>query len=225
MLDKLTATHYASLLAACWRAVGTLDVDDPRITGVFGVEDYDHPSNRCGMLEATCTANGKPVHLTGPRLLPLVHGYHRFGPNSDAAGGERPAYLITGVSLASGVGMPELTLIRLPAPALDARLVRLLLSQPLAILGALALVWCARAVLTAPNGHIPAVVIVLGMERLAETLGALYVARVHLALGAADVCRWAILVALGGFGCTRRLLSLRGPAPPPLGRSGSGKQD
>ena len=137
-LDKLTVTHYASLLAACWRALGTLEVEDPRITGVFGVEDYDHPSNHCGMLEATCTHSGQLVSLTGPRMLPLVHGYHRSGPNSDAAGGDPRPYLITGGSRASGLGMPDLSLIRLPAPALDARLARLLLSQPHAIIGLLA---------------------------------------------------------------------------------------
>ena len=73
-LEKLTATHYASLLAACWRSLGTLEVENPHITGIFGVEDYDHPSNCCGMLEATCTHHGQPVSLTGPRMLPLTHG-------------------------------------------------------------------------------------------------------------------------------------------------------
>ena len=218
-LDKLTVTHYASLLAACWRALGTLEVEDPRITGVFGVEDYDHPSNHCGMLEATCTHSGQLVSLTGPRMLPLVHGYHRSGPNSDAAGGDPRPYLITGGSRASGLGMPDLSLIRLPAPALDARLARLLLSQPHAIIGLLALVWCAWVAV--PNGSIPygTTVLLLTVERLVETLGALYIARASLGLGVTDACRWAGLVALGGFGCTRQLLRLRGPAPPPLDRA------
>ena len=210
-LDKLTVTHYASLLAACWRALGTLEVEDPRITGVFGVEDYDHPSNRCGMLEATCTHSGQPVSLTGPRMLPLAHGYHRSGPNSDVAGGDPRPYLITGGSRASGVGMPDLALIRLPAPALDARLARLLLSQPHAIIGMLALVWCACNYGSVPYGT---TVLLLTVERLVETLGALCIARVSLGLGATDACRWAGLVALGGFGCTRQLLRLRGPTPP-----------
>ena len=231
-LDKLSVTHYSSLLAACWRALDTLEVEDPRITGVFGVEDYDHPSNCCGMLEVTCThslgTSGQPVLLTGPRMLPLAHGYHRFGPNSDAAGGDRPPWMITGASRASSVGMPDLSLIRLPPPALDARLVRLLLSQPHAILGVLALVgcaWCAWAIVSSGWTSaewllLKAAVYLLAVERLAETLGALYVAQ-NLGLGAADACRWAGLVALGGFSCTRQLLRLRVtvPVPPSPGRS------
>ena len=59
---------------------------------------------------------------------------------------------------------------------------------------------------------------VLGLW-LVETLGALYIARASLGLGVTDACRWAGLVALGGFGCTRQLLRLRGPAPPPLDRA------
>ena len=219
-LEKLTVTHYASLLAACWRSLGTLEVENPHITGIFGVEDYDHPSNCCGMLEATCTHHGQPVSLTGPRMLPLTHGYHRSGANSDAAGGDPRPYLITGGSRAAGVGMPDLSLIRLPAPALDARLARLLLSQPHAIIGVLVLVWCAWVAV--PHGSIRygTTVLLLTVERLVETVGALYIARASLGLGAADACRWACLVALGGFGCTRQLLRLTGPpAPPPLDRS------
>ena len=115
--------------------------------------------------------------------------------------------------------MPDLSLIRLPAPALDARLARLLLSQPHAIIGLLALVWCAWVAV--PNASIPygTTVLLLTVERLVETLGALYIARASLGLGATDAYRWAGLVALGGFGCTRQLLRLRGPAPPPLDRA------
>ena len=199
-LRTLTAQHFAPLLVACWRALGTLDVSQPSIEGVFGVEDFEHTENRCGMLEVTCTTRGQKVELTGPRMIPLVHGYHMHGPNSDASCAT-PSYLIKGAGKI-GVGMPNLSLIRLPKPTVDLRICRLLLMQPLAIASTVGLLglW-----LISPLTHS----LILAVHAVAAA-HAMHVAHNGLALPFTEALHWSAVVALGGFPCLRCLLKLQG---------------
>ena len=138
VLEDLTAEHHAPLLAAIWRELGTLDVSKARITGVFGVEDFEHERNRVGMLEVSCIARGRPVELTGAQMVPLAHGYHLRGANSVEGGGSRPKYYIGSGGAPKAGMMPDLSLIRLPpAHKLDARLLGLLLRHPTVVGGIL----------------------------------------------------------------------------------------
>jgi len=217
MLDDLARTHHAALLTACWRECGTLAVRKPKITGVFGVEDFDHPRNKCGMLEATCVGgNGQLIELTGATMLPLVHGYHRDGPNG-AVDGAAPSYAIKTPSIRTkGVGMADLSLIRLPPPALDGHLVRLIAAQPLAIgsmIGTLALsVAVASSALSGiMRVFVTRTLAVLLTAHAAEGLLALAISVNQLKLPLGAACEWAVLVAAIGWPATRWLLRLRQP--------------
>ena len=196
-LDALSAEHHASLLAGCWRELNTLKAQRPKINGVYGVEDFSDPRNVHGMLEVECVVGAKTTTLHGKRMLPLVHGYHRHGPNSDAAGaGAPPSYHIAGATRSTGAGMPNLNLIRLAPPALDTRLAQLLMRQPLAVASVLA------------TSGLVVLALLLAAHAL-EGVIALYVCAVELQLGAGASCNWAALVTLVGFPCTRWLLKLR----------------
>lgn len=208
-LDALTQQHHAALLASCWREFKCLDVSKPRIEGVFGKEDFEHPRNRCGMLEVSCDVHGHRLHLTGPRMIPLVHGYHRMGPNSDADA-PRPAYHIGGGTI-KGVGMPDLSLIRLPPPHADAQTTRLLLAQPLAVAAVLGMGALAAICLGFPSA--PAalhwILVAACAAHVGEAAFALYIAAAELRLSLWAASRWAAVVALVGFPCLRWLLRLR----------------
>ena len=214
-LDALSAEHHASLLAGCWRELNTLKAKRPKINGVYGVEDFSDPRNVHGMLEVECVVGAKTTTLQGKRMLPLVHGYHRHGPNSDAAGaGAPPSYHIAGATRSTGAGMPNLNLIRLAPPALDNRLAQLLMRQPLAVASVLAtsglVVLATTSLLGEPYRFGAACVLALLLAAHAlEGVIALYVCAVELQLGAGASCNWAALVTLVGFPCTRWLLKLR----------------
>ena len=209
-LAALTEEHHASLLASCWRELGTLDVDEPQIAGVYGVEDFSHPRNRVGMLEVECISGGRRVQLTGERMVPLVHGYHRAGPNG-AIDEPRPSYYFGGKV---GGGMPDLSLIRLPPPSLDRRLIKLLLSQP-AVMGSLVGMLASSAFVgseiftgsarTAARWLLAA----WWVGHVIEGVFALFVCVTELKLSWRDACAWAGLVTLVGIACTRSLLKLR----------------
>ena len=210
-LTALTQEHHAPLLAACWRELKTLDVRSPKIIGVFGVEDFEHPANVCGMLEVECYANGKLVQLTGGRMIPLVHGYHESGPNG-AADGTRPAYLIG--SSSKGVGMPNLSLIRLPPPSLDTPLLRLVVSHPTVLASifgmcALVAVVSSNALSGAAREVLPTALLV---GHLAEGLFAMYVCLAEFKIPLRESFAWAGMITVIGIASTRFLLRLRHPA-------------
>ena len=212
-LEDLTREHHAALLVACWRELNTLDVHSPKITGVFGVEDFDHVRNSCGMLEVECYSDGKPVQLSGSRMLPLIHGYHKSGPNG-AADGAAPSYHIGSSKI--GVGMPDLSLIRLPPPSLDAQLLNLLLRHPTVLasifgMGALAAVVASKALTGVARDIVDWLLMALLVGHLAEGMFALYVCSFELKLSWRASFAWAGVINVIGIACTRILLQLRSP--------------
>ena len=213
-LDDMTRVHHAPLLATLWRELNTLDVRRPRMVSIYGVEDFDHPRNRVGMVEVECVAHGKPVVLSESRMIPLARGYRPAG--------EEQLVLAQGYS-AKGLSKPDLSLIRLPPPTLDLRLARLVLSHgsvtqlvPDAV-GSVALTLTLAyltftGVLTGFAQQVSrwslATILV---SHAVEGLFALYVSAFELGLPLAAASKWAALAAAVGFPCTRWLLQLRAP--------------
>ena len=209
-LEALSQQHHAALLTSCWRKVDTLDVSRARIEGVYGVEDFEDPNNRCGMLEVSCIVDGHRLHLKGPRMLALVHGYHKVGPNS-VAHAVRPAYHIGGGASKGVGGLPDLSLIRLPPPLADAQIVRLLLTQPLALAAMLGMGMLMAICLVSPAAPqaLHWLLIAACAAHALEALFALYIAMGELKLPPFAAARWAAVVLLVGFPCLRWLLRLR----------------
>lgn len=212
-LDDLTVAHHAPLLAALWRELDTLDIRKPRMVSIYGVEDYEHPRNRVGMVEVECVVRGKPVVLSESRMIPLARGYRPAG--------QEQLVRAQGYS-APGVSMPDLSLIRLPPPMLDLRLARLLLSHgsvtrvlpdaAVSVALVLTLMYLTRAAAFTGLAHLASkwtLAIVL-VGRVAEGVLALYVSVVDLGLPLVAASKWAALAAGVGFPCTRWLLRLRG---------------
>ena len=207
-LAELTDLHHASLVAECWRELGTLDVSAPQISSVYGVEDFEHPRNRVGMLEVSCTSGGRQVALSGERMLPLVHGYHHSGPNS--------ALDNDGISRGRSRGAPKLSLIRLAPPSLDSRLLKVLLRQPRAIgsivgMAAFSALVAADVLTGRLRTFMRGLLAVWWAGHAAEGLSALYVCLVELKLSWRAACGWTGMVTVIGMACTRWLLMLRPP--------------
>ena len=207
-LDDLTATHHPALLVACWRELGTLDVQSPKITGVFGVEDFDNENNKVGMLEVECQSSGRRVELHGSRMIPLIHGYHPSGPNGGIKDSARP-YHIAGAK--GSLGMPNLSLIRLQPPTAP---VRLLLSQPGAIaslfgMAALFAITASSLLTGAAKDLAQWMVAVLLAGHAVEAAFALYVCLIELKLSWRAAGEWAAVVGVVGIFCTLQLIKLR----------------
>lgn len=225
-LVELAERQHAELLAACWRELGILAKCKAKITGVYGVEDLEHSRNKCGMVEVECSTRQR-TPSSGSLMIPLIHGYHLTGANG-AADGVRPSYHIVGAK--SRAGMPDLGLIRLPRPTLDAQLTRLLLGQPSAIgsvllTAVLIALACAPSLTTSLHPLAPQACLwscgALLAAHFLEGLFALYVCSEELALSRSESCAWAAIISAIGFPGTRWLLLLRCPkarmAPPGRG--------
>ena len=188
-------------------------MEKPQIKGVFGVEDYSSPRNKHGLLEVECVLRGAAHSLVGEQMLPLLHGYHPTGPNSDDEHAQGSS-LISSSNSSPKVGMPDLSLIRLPPPCLNWRLVALLLSQPKAIasvLFTLSLLFLGCSSMLEESNRQLAIyaMAVLAIGHTLEGLAALYICMAQLHLSAFDSCAWAGLVSMVGFPCTQWLLKLR----------------
>ena len=113
------------------------------------------------------------------------------------------------------LGMPDLSLIRLPPPRLDPAILRLLLGHPTVvagIVGSLSLV-AAAFVLSGAAQQMVVLIIKLAIAAHAlEAVIAYYIAARELHLSPGDACAWAALILAIGLPCSRWLLKLRPPS-------------
>ena len=112
------------------------------------------------------------------------------------------------------LGMPDLSLIRLPPPRLDTALLRLLLGHPTVVAGILGSLWLVAAALVLSGPAQQMVVLIIKFliaAHACEAVVAYYIAAREMRLPPSDACAWAALIFAIGLPCTRWLLKLRPP--------------